>query len=114
MTAIDFTQKHLQVDSRSIKNCLQLLQEGASIPFIARYRKDATNGLDEIQIEQIQKLNLEFLNLVKKQKSIQKTIEERGKLTPELKNKIQSCLIKYFPRLLYPKKTRCLFKSLFA
>lgn len=91
MTTIDFTQKHLQVNSRSIKNCLQLLQEGASIPFIARYRKDATNGLDEIQIEQIQKLNLEFLNLVKKQKSIQKTIEERGKLTPELKNKIQSC-----------------------
>lgn len=91
MTTIDFTQKHLQVDSRSIKNCLQLLQEGASIPFIARYRKEATKGLDEIQIEQIQKLNLEFLNLLKKQKSIQKTIEERGKLTPELKNKIESC-----------------------
>lgn len=78
----------LQINEKSVNTVLELLAEGASIPFIARYRKDKTNNLDEVQIEQIQQENKRLTDFFHRQEVILKSIEEQGKLTPELKAKI--------------------------
>jgi len=76
---------------RSIDQVLQLLKEGATIPFIARYRKERTGSLDEVQITKIVQ-ELESLNKLEKRKStILFIIEEQGKLTPDLSKRIQEC-----------------------
>jgi uncharacterized protein len=71
-----------------VKNTILLLQDGATIPFISRYRKELTGSLDEIQIATIQKEMNYFVDLDKRKQTILKTISEQGKLTPELKAKI--------------------------
>ena len=78
----------LQINEKSVNTVLELLAEGASIPFIARYRKDKTNNLDEVQIEQIQQENKRLTDFFHRQEVILKSIEEQGKLTPDLKAKI--------------------------
>jgi uncharacterized protein len=67
------------------------LNEGSTVPFIARYRKELTNALDEVQIENIRLLNLKFTELVKRKISIIETIKEQGKLTPLLEKSIHDC-----------------------
>jgi protein Tex len=69
---------------------LELLAEGATIPFIARYRKDKTNNLDEVQIQQIQELNKQLTEFADRKAVIEKTITELGKMTPELQQKIDT------------------------
>ena len=91
MTINKFIQQHIQINTDYIENCLQLLNEGATIPFIARYRKEATKGLDEVQIEIIEKLKSEYEQIIKRQKSILASIEEIGELTTELEHKISEC-----------------------
>ena len=88
MNTVHFIQKQLNISDRSITATLKLLSEDCTIPFISRYRKDATGNLDEIQIEQISKLNKQFEDIVKRKESILKSIEEQNSLTSELKNKI--------------------------
>lgn len=91
MTAVEFISKHLNLNFKATEKTIALLQEGATIPFIARYRKEATSGLDEVQIADIQR-QLDFYNTIEKRKeTILSTIEEQGKLTDQLKAKIQSC-----------------------
>lgn len=68
-----------------VKNTILLLQGGATIPFISRYRKELTGSLNEIQIAQIQKELNYFVELDKRKITILNTIEEQQKLTPELK-----------------------------
>jgi uncharacterized protein len=68
-----------------------LLSEGATIPFIARYRKEMTGGLDEVEIAQIRDLAKKYDELTTRQQTILKAIEEQEKLTPELKEKIVTC-----------------------
>ncbi|MFZ4784416.1 MAG: Tex family protein [Flavobacteriales bacterium] len=70
---------------------VRLLEEGCTVPFIARYRKEATSGLDEVQIEEIRKENLRLKELAKRKQTVLSTIEEQGKLTPELRKQIESC-----------------------
>ena len=71
-----------------VKQTVALLEEGATVPFIARYRKEATGELDEVQIRLIQE-RLEYHNaLNERRETILKSIEEQGKLTPELRQKI--------------------------
>ncbi|MDV7401294.1 Tex-like N-terminal domain-containing protein, partial [Arthrospira platensis SPKY1] len=90
MTPISYIQQTLSIPQKSIENTLALLAEDCTIPFISRYRKDQTGNLDEVQIEQIYKLNKLFGEILKRKESVLKSIEEQGALTPELKQKIES------------------------
>lgn len=72
----------------AVKNTILLLQDGASIPFISRYRKELTGSLDELQVAMIQRELNYFTELLKRKDSILKTIAEQGALTPELEKKI--------------------------
>ncbi|WP_282788107.1 Tex family protein [Flavobacterium croceum] len=90
MTNIQYIHNHTQIAVKSIENTVQLLNEDCTIPFIARYRKDQTGNLDEVQIEQIAKLNKQFDDIVKRKESILKSIEEQNALSPELKSKIEN------------------------
>ena len=89
MTATGFIQKSLSISDKNINATLKLLGEDCTIPFISRYRKDATGNLDEVQIEQIAKLNAQFEELIKRKESILKSIEEQNALSPELKQRIE-------------------------
>lgn len=75
----------------SIKNTIELLESGATLPFIARYRKELTGNLDEVQIEEIQQASLKFKEIEKRKETILKAIGEQGKLTDELERKIVAC-----------------------
>lgn len=81
----------LKVPAHRIANTLKLLQGGATIPFISRYRKEATGGLDEVQIGDIQTRYEKLCELSKRKETVLSTIEEQGKLTPELKARISAC-----------------------
>lgn len=89
MTNIQFIAKSVQTAAINIQKTVELLQEDCTIPFISRYRKDTTGNLDEVQIEQIAKLQKEYEAIVKRKEAILKSIEEQKQLTPELEKKIQ-------------------------
>lgn len=81
----------LKLPAHRIANTLKLLQGGATIPFISRYRKEATGGLDEVQIGDIQTRYEKLCELSKRKETVLSTIEEQGKLTPERKARISAC-----------------------
>ncbi|MFZ1255488.1 MAG: Tex family protein [Saprospiraceae bacterium] len=81
--------KILQIPEQHVKNVLNLFETGATIPFIARYRKEATGSLDELKLAQIQDLNQKAGELEKRRALIFESIQEQGKLTQELIDKIQ-------------------------
>ena len=81
----------LKLPAHRIANTLKLLQGGATISFISRYRKEATGGLDEVQIGDIQTRYEKLCELSKRKETVLSTIEEQGKLTPELKARISAC-----------------------
>ena len=83
--------KEVGANPRQIEAVEKLLREGSTIPFIARYRKEAHGNLDEVAIGKI-KERLEYYDeLVARKETIVKTIDEQGKLTPELAAKIAAC-----------------------
>ena len=82
--------KALQVADLRVANTLELLAGGATIPFISRYRKEVTGGLDEVQIEQIKQMHEKLAEIAKRKDTILNTIEEQGKLTQELKRRIEA------------------------
>lgn len=91
MTNIQFINNQSPLTPEGgIKAVIKLLSEDCTIPFISRYRKDQTGNLDEVQIEQIAKLNKQFTEIIKRKESILKSIEEQNTLTPELKQKIEN------------------------
>ncbi|MBT0552084.1 Tex family protein [Riemerella anatipestifer] len=107
MTLVQYIQSLSQLQPKSIENTLALLAEGGTIPFISRYRKDATGNLDEVAIEQIQKLQKQYEEIVKRKESILKSIEEQNSLTPELQQKIeQSFNLQELEDLYLPYKKR--------
>ena len=81
----------LNIAVRQVENTLSLLNGGATIPFISRYRKEATGGLDEVQIGEIKERYDKLTEIAKRKETILKTIEEQGKLTAELKKRIEAC-----------------------
>ena len=81
----------LHIAVRQVENTLSLLNGGATIPFISRYRKEATGGLDEVQIGEIKERYDKLTEIAKRKETILKTIEEQGKLTADLKNRIETC-----------------------
>ena len=83
--------KALNLPERGVENTLQLLSSGCTIPFISRYRKELTGGLDEVQIADISEQYVRLNDIAKRKETIVKTIEEQGKLTPELSKRIDEC-----------------------
>ena len=81
----------LSLPVKGVDNTLVLLDDGCTIPFIARYRKERTGGLDEVQIGQIAEMNERLKELAKRKETILKTIAEQGKLTDELEQRINDC-----------------------
>ena len=82
--------KELSLTEKQVRNTLELLAEGATIPFISRYRKERTGSLDEVQIAAIKSRYERLLELDKRREAILKSIEEQGKLTAELKQQIDA------------------------
>ena len=80
----------LELNQTKVANTLALLDEGCTIPFISRYRKEKTGGLDEVQIANISQWKDKLTELTKRKETICKTIDEQGKLTPELKSRIDN------------------------
>lgn len=91
MHVITHIQRTVNVSEQFVKNTLQLLEDGATIPFIARYRKEMTGGLDEVVISHIRDENERFDTIIARKKTILKAIDEQGKLTDELSKKIENC-----------------------
>lgn len=81
----------LKLPVHRVENTLKLLQGGATIPFISRYRKEATGGLDEVQISEISSRYEKLLELSKRKETIRSTIESLGKLTDDLRRRIDGC-----------------------
>ncbi|MBO4842409.1 MAG: RNA-binding transcriptional accessory protein [Bacteroidales bacterium] len=80
----------LQTAAWQVEHCVELLEEGATIPFISRYRKERTGALDEMQVAAVRHYWLRFTELEKRKAAILASIEEQGKLTPELRKSIEN------------------------
>ena len=107
MNTTRYIQQTLNISEKNINATLKLLSEDCTIPFISRYRKDATGNLDETQIEQISKINKQFEELIKRKESILKSIEEQDALSPDLKEKIENSFdIQELEDLYLPFKKR--------
>jgi uncharacterized protein len=91
MTATFYSliSKSLNIPERQVEKTVELLNEGATIPFISRYRKEVTGGLDEVEIGNISSQLGKLAELAKRKETILSSIQEQGKLTPELKKRIE-------------------------
>lgn len=83
--------ENLSLTARQVCNTLELLDSGATVPFISRYRKERTGSLDEVQIAAIQEQYDKLKTISKRKETIRTTIEEQGKLTQELQERIEQC-----------------------
>ena len=81
----------LNLPEQKVENTLALLEEGCTIPFISRYRKEKTGGMDEVQIAQIAEMNDKCKEIAKRKETIIKTITEQGKMNAELQQRIDNC-----------------------
>ncbi|MFH1027017.1 MAG: Tex-like N-terminal domain-containing protein, partial [Pseudomonadota bacterium] len=79
------------LSAASVANAVELLREGATVPFIARYRKERTGELDEVQIRLLEDLLAYHSELAERKMTVLKSISEQGKLTPELEGRIIEC-----------------------
>ena len=85
--------RKLSVKDWQVENCIRLFEEGSTIPFISRYRKEKTGGLDDAAVAEIKHWGDVFSEMEKRKASILSTIEEQGKLSDELKSSIEDCLV---------------------
>ena len=85
--------RKLGVKDWQVENCVSLFEEGATIPFISRYRKEKTGGLDDAAVAEVKHWNEVFTEMEKRKTGILSTIEEQGKLSDELRAKIANCLV---------------------
>ncbi len=107
--------RELNLASRSVAAVVRLLGEGATVPFIARYRKEATGGLDEVQIRAVQERSAYLKDLEDRRQVVLRTIEEQGKLTDELRAEILACSTKTALEDLYlPYKPKRRNKAVIA
>ncbi|MCB0280683.1 MAG: RNA-binding transcriptional accessory protein, partial [Calditrichaeota bacterium] len=88
--ALTLISQNLSISVKQVSAVIKLLEDGATIPFIARYRKEASGGLDETEISKIQSELKRITDLIKRRESILNTIREQGKLTDELERQINS------------------------
>lgn len=92
MTAEAYILEKTQLPAKGIQAVVQLLSDGNTIPFITRYRKEATGSLDEVAIQEIEKHLKDFDALEKRRETVLQTIEEQGKLSDELRSKIEKAM----------------------
>ena len=88
---ISLISSALQLSDKQIRNAIQLFNEGATIPFISRYRKEMTEGMDEVQLGDTKDQYDKMCELAKRKLAVLKSIDEQGKLTAELKVRIDNC-----------------------
>lgn len=88
---INIISKELGFPADKVRNTVELLEGGATVPFVARYRKEATGSMDEVAIGNIKDMHEKLKAIVQRKDTIVATIEEQGKLTPELKRRIDDC-----------------------
>lgn len=86
-----YIHQKLGITEKSIQKTIQLYSEGATIPFIARYRKEFTGGLNEVDLAKIHQMWQDLMDLEKRKVAVKKSISEQGKLTSILENKISNC-----------------------
>lgn len=91
MQKLDFIQNATGKEPKAILNTVKLLEEGATIPFISRYRKEMTGALDEVEVGAIRDFAKKYDDLISRQQTILSSIEEQGKLTDQLKEKVLGC-----------------------
>jgi len=105
---LDLMAKELKLPRSGVTAIATLLEEGNTVPFIARYRKEATGSLDEVAIRAVEDRLAYYKDLLDRRKTVLKSIDEQGKLTPELKTKIETTWVKAELEDLYlpykPKK----------
>ncbi len=88
---IQLIAQQLGIQYTQVNNTIQLLDEGATVPFISRYRKERTGSLDEVQVEAVKDAKEKMEELLKRKETIVNTIQEQGSLTPELHKRINEC-----------------------
>lgn len=91
MNIAEIIAKKLNLRLRQVENTVQLLAQGATIPFISRYRKEATGGLNEVQVAQVRQENEKLQELQHRREYVLQTIGEQGRLTDELRLRIEGC-----------------------
>ena len=89
---IAYLSTKMQLKNWQVEHCVQLLEEGSTVPFISRYRKEATGNLNEVEIAEIKHFQLLFEELEKRKAAVLKSIKEQQKLTPELEKEIEECV----------------------
>ena len=88
---LDLISAELNIKNWQVSNVARLIDEGATIPFISRYRKEQTGSLDEVAVASVKEKLAKFEELEKRKQTVLTTIEEQGKLTPDLKQRIEGC-----------------------
>lgn len=88
---ISLISNSIQLSEKQVRNAIQLFNEGATIPFISRYRKELTDGMDEVQLSDTKEQYDKLCELAKRKIAVLKSIEEQDKLTGELKARIDNC-----------------------
>ena len=88
---IQLIAQQLGLQYTQVNNTIQLIDEGATVPFISRYRKERTGSLDEVQVEAVKDAKEKMEELLKRKETILKTIQEQEQLTPELQRRIDNC-----------------------
>ena len=89
---INYIARHLEVKDWQVENCIGLFDEGATVPFISRYRKERTGGLDEVAIAEIRHWSDVFNEMEKRKSTVLENIEQAGALTGELRTRIENCV----------------------
>ncbi len=89
---IAYLSSKMQLKNWQVEHCVQLLEEGSTVPFISRYRKEATGNLNEVEIAEIKHFQLLFEELEKRKAAVLKSIKEQQKLTLELEKEIEECV----------------------
>lgn len=92
MNKIEYLAKTLSISKRQVEKVLQMLSEGSTIPFIARYRKEETGNLSDVTLRAFEEENVKIDKLLERKETVLKSIEEQGKLTEELKKKIDETI----------------------
>ena len=90
---IDYIARTIGVKDWQVESCVHLFEEGNTIPFISRYRKEKTGGLDDVAVAEIKHWNDVFTEMEKRKEGILSTISDQGKLTDELRSKIENCVV---------------------
>ncbi len=93
MEIVSYLSSSLSISPAQVKAVLSLLSEGATVPFIARYKKEETGNLSDVTLRAFEEEKSRFEKLEERKATVLKSIEEQGKLTPELKESILSCMV---------------------